>query len=538
MSLHIRGTQYVTSEWSYVSGVAYDDPFNDVEVDVILTHSSGLRYRVPAFWAGGQTWSVRFAPPMPGHFDVRTICSDPGAASLHDQVATFDAEDYRGTSDLLRHGPLRVAPDRRSFAFADDTPFLWLGDTWWMGLCARLSWPDDFQMLAADRVAKGFTAIQIVAGLYPDMPALDERGVNEAGLPWELGFSRINPAYFDMADLRIRWLVRNGLVPCIVGCWGYYLPLLGVERMKAHWRYLIARWASYPVVWCLAGEGAMPYYLSDDPDRDRHDQIEGWTEMGRYVRATDPYNRLVTIHPTQIGRDQVSDDSVLDFDMLQTGHGGYDSVANTVDTVVAERERTPTMPVVVGEVSYEGILHGTQAETQRLTYWAAMLSGAAGFTYGANGLWQLNTRERPYGPSPHGANWGDTPWEDAYRLPGGAQLGLAGRLLTSYEAWRFEPHPEWVDPSGSAENVEGLFAAGIPGEVRIIYSYQPTMPWTHIIFQVCHIEPDTTYHAFYWNPRDGNRHELGVVEAKEDGSWPIPIQPTMSDWVLVMERVV
>ncbi len=36
----------------------------------------------------------------------------------------------------------------------------------WMGLCARLSWPDDFQPLAADRMAKGCSVVQIVAGLY------------------------------------------------------------------------------------------------------------------------------------------------------------------------------------------------------------------------------------------------------------------------------------------------------------------------------------------------------------------------------------
>jgi len=31
----------------------------------------------------------------------------------------------------------------------------------------RLTWPRDFQTLANDRVAKGFSVIQIIAGLYP-----------------------------------------------------------------------------------------------------------------------------------------------------------------------------------------------------------------------------------------------------------------------------------------------------------------------------------------------------------------------------------
>lgn len=535
MTYQLASTQHVTTEWSYTSAVAYDDPFNDIQLDILLRHSDGEVWCVPAYWAGDQTWRVRFAPPKPGTYTVTTHCSDDRNASLHRQTAIIVATPYAGHDPLLRHGPLRVRRDGRLLEYADGTPFYWLGDTWWMGFCRRLSWPDDFQRLTADRVQKGFTLIQIVAGLYPDMPALDPRGANEAGLPWEQGFARINPAYFDMADLRLQWLVRSGLVPCVVGCWGYYLPLMGIDRIKAHWRYLIARWGSYPVVWCMAGEGTMPYYLSADPDRDRALQMEGWTEVARYVRATDPCHRPITIHPTQIGRDQVTDDGVLDFDMLQTGHGGYSSVPNTVAKVTAERDRQPPMPVIVGEVNYEGILHGTQAETQRLTYWSAVLSGAAGFTYGANGLWQVNTREVPYGPSPHGASWGDTPWDQARDLEGSRQLGMAKELLTRYDWSRFEPHPEWVEPAGSAEHIEAPFAAGIPRQVRVIYLYQPLMPWTQSRTWVRGLEPDLIYQAFYWNPRTGARHALGAVEPNADGAWPIPVQPTMSDWVLVLE---
>jgi hypothetical protein len=127
-----------------------------------------------------------------------------------------------------------------------------------MGLCARLKWPEDFQSLAADRKAKGFNVIQIVAGLYPDMPAFDERGANEAGFPWEQAYRRIRPEYFDAADRRIFYLVEQGLVPCVVGAWGYHLPWLGEDKMKQHWRYLVARWGALPVVWCAAGEGTMP----------------------------------------------------------------------------------------------------------------------------------------------------------------------------------------------------------------------------------------------------------------------------------------
>ena len=391
------------------------------------------------------------------------------------------------------------------------------------------------ERLTADRTAKGFSIVQIVAGLYPDMPGFDPRGANEAGFPWEAGYARINPAYFDMADLRIQWLVRSGLVPCIVGCWGYYLPLLGIEKMKQHWRYLIARWGAYPVIWCLAGEAAMPYYLSPDKDADRAQQINGWTELAHYVHATDPYDHLVTIHPTQVGRDQVTDPDVLDLDMLQTGHGGQESVPNTVLQVTTGYERPPTMPVIVGEVSYEGFMHATQAEVQRWTFWASILSGAGGYTYGANGIWQVNTRDQPYGPSPHGGTWGNTPWDEAAQLPGSRQLGLARHLLERYRWWAFEPHPDWVDPAGSASHPGAPFAAGIAGEVRVLYLYDLVTPWLSSRPRVTHLEPGVPYRAFFWDPATGAEHSIGPINADANGTWEIPLPPAFQDWVIVLE---
>ncbi len=54
-----------------------------------------------------------------------------------------------------------------------------------MGFTDRLHWPDEFQLLTEDRVQKGFTLVQIVAGLYPDMAPFDPRGKNEGGYPWQ-----------------------------------------------------------------------------------------------------------------------------------------------------------------------------------------------------------------------------------------------------------------------------------------------------------------------------------------------------------------
>ncbi len=530
MPQEIRAIQNVTTEWSFSSGIDYDDPFNQIMLDVHICDEHGKEWIIPCYWAGENEWRVRFSPPDPGTYKYHTI-SNHEDSDLHDISGLIEATEYRGSNELLKHGPLRVSPDRRHFKHADGSPFFWLADTWWMGLCKRLSWPAEFQLLGKDRIKHGYTVIQIVAGLYPDMPAFDERGANEAGFPWEDDYSRINPAYFDMADLRIQWLTSSGLAPCIVGCWGYFLNWMGIERMKLHWRNLIARWGSYPVTWCLAGEASMPYYLSSDKEADSVALKEGWTELARYVQEIDPYNRPVTIHPTNIGRDQILEPELLDFDMLQTGHGDRGCAPKHVQSTTKSLSMSPKMPVLVGEVCYEGILEACRSEMQRFLFWSAMLSGAAGHTYGANGIWQLNEPDRPFGPSPHGGNWGVTPWQEAYLLPGSRHVAMGKRILERYQWWNFESHPEWVEPHWSEDDYFQPYCAGIPGKVRMIYSP------SHRKFKVKSLDPEGDYSATYINPKTGKPSPLGSVQPHEDGSWEAPDPPIYQDWVLVLEII-
>src|SRR5437867_5764448 len=292
------GVQNCAAEWSFTSGKRYGDPFNEVELDVIFAGPSEENHRIPGFWAGGPTWRVRYSPMAAGLYSYRTVCSDTSNTDLHNRTGKLTVEPYSGNNSLYRHGHVRVSRDHRHFEHTDGTPFLWLGDTWWMGLCKRLTWPNGFQTLTADRTRKGFNVVQIVAGLYPDMPPYDLRGANEGGFPWERDYSTINPDYFDAADIRIEYLADHGIVSCIVGCWGYFLPQMGMRKMKQHWRYLIARWGAFPIVWCLAGEGTMPFYLSKTQEQDAATQKHGWTEIARYVKAADALHHARTIHPS------------------------------------------------------------------------------------------------------------------------------------------------------------------------------------------------------------------------------------------------
>jgi hypothetical protein len=524
-------------ELTFTSEKDRDDPFNAVSLDVEFRTPSGRSINVPGFWAGGKTWKARYASPEPGVHRYVTFCSDIQDQALLQRKGEVKVVPYTGDNPLYRHGPVRVAADRRHLEHADGTPFFWLGDTWWMGLCERLRWPDEFRILAQDRRAKGFTVVQIVAGLYPDMPAFDPRGRNEAGFPWDEKYRAIRPEYFDRADERIQGLVDQGIVPCVVMAWGYHLPWMGVEKMKQHVRYVMARWGALPVVWCMAGEVNLPYYLEKGFPRGGEKQTQAWEDVIKYARSINGPGRPITVHPTGIeplsGRLLYRDQALLDFDMLQTGHGGREVLSPTIRALRASLQAAPPMPVINGEVSYEALLGRIPAEVPRLMFWTNILSGAAGHTYGANGIWQLNRSGQPYGKSPHGGTYGPIPWDEAMNLPGSGQLGLGKKFLEQFPWARLEPHQEWAawaSPAHAEDEFLVPYTAGIPETLRITYA-----PSSRAV-TVRGLESGRPYTSSVFDPVSGAKEELGPVHADQAGTWTAsPPASIKADWVLVLK---
>lgn len=543
--MNVRGPHlaslYQPAEWTVTADNIVADIAPSVEVTGLFTDPSGRHWGIPGFWAGGDRWKVRFSPRSTGIYRLRTECVD--VPSLQTEVQfQCEAQPGRGLPAV------EVSPGG-GFRMADGRPFMWVGDTWWMALCGRLTLAE-LRELAADRAGKGFTVVQIVAGLFPDMPPFDERGADDGEFPWTPGLERLNPRFFDRADERIKIIVDAGLVPCVVGAWGYYLRHLGVAKTKAHWRNLIARWGAYSVIWCVAGETTMPWYLAGRDGRSHAaEQKAGWSEVARYVRAIDPYRHPITTHPCggSRGTAEVEDPSLLTFDMLQGAQGPYPAAIASAGQLLAgiDARPSPSMPVVLGEASYEGIL-GAGPDAQRLLFWASALSGA-GYTYGANGVWQVNRSGAPFGPSPHGGSWGDVTWREGMDAPGSAQIAVGLVLLRRYEWWRFEPHPDWLTLPARPGRPDGAYAAGIPGQCRLIYVPVPRhgfpplrrLQWKLWVrrLAVRNLEADVAYRAFWFDPIDGAEHPLpDPVVGVRDQEWRLPRPPTERDWVLVLER--
>lgn len=529
-------------ELSFQAAGTYPDPFNQLEVDVVFQPEDGPELTVPAFWGGGSLWRARFSSFIPGRYRFSTRCSNPADTGLHGGAGVVEVLPGPAgeTNPLYAHGPIRISTGRSGFVHADGTPFFWLGDTWWLALGGRLGWPEEFQRLVADRKQKGFSVAHMVAGLFPDMPVDDPRNANLGGPSWEPGFARVNPAFYDQADLKLQYLVEQGIVPLVVGSWGYYLPAMGIEKMKRHWRNLVARYAAYPVVWCLAGETSMPYYRTADRPGETRTQFEGWPQVGAYLKAIDPFHRPLTAHTCafSFSEKELLDPSCLDFNFPQAGHGNIAVAIESARHIRRVVETSTLAPVVSSETCYESILGTAWQDVQRFSFWSAILSGAAGYSYGANGIWQFNRSGEPYGVSPDGMAWGNLPWDEAMRLPGSQQLGLGAGLLRSLPFHRLEPHLEWVEPHAGPDDWYRPYCAGIPGELRLVYFPSPLVPWMQPWPRLLDFTPGERYEAFFFDPASGQKQDLGSLQAAENGSLEVPRPRLMADMVLVLIRAV
>ncbi len=551
-------TQDGVFEQTFTSQKSYADPFNELDVDVIFA-KGGETWRVPAFWRGGNQWTVRFAPPTSGEYTYHLESTDKSNPALN-------GHETRVSLAARQHGMLRVAANKRYFEHTDGTPFYWLGDTWWTGLSDRLSW-DGFQKLTANRKAKGFTVVQIVAGLVPsneEEAPVDPGFHNEGGAVWDPAFKQINPKYFDFADRRIQLLVDAGIAPAIVGAWHQALGQMGVAKMEKHWRYIIARYGAYPVFWIVGGEVFDPpaEMGSKAPGIVLNGKLTdlrspGWTEVTRYIRATDPYHHPITVHeippPFNI---PLQDESLTDFDLFQPSHMGWPSIAVEVALLDICRSRSVVKPEVVGEIGYEGIGGTNLEDFQRVSFWEAMLNGAAGYTYGANPVFEAYSADKPFQRTKYTL----LTWEEGMDLPGAYQISLGAKLLQQYSWWQFEPHPEWVAPRGTTlleprgersgselgsfdsiltdespqpsgtpwsypagewkaknGNIFQPYAAGIAGKIRFIYVPCLSL-FCHAPPTVLGLERGVRYHAYYWEPTIGVKFDLGSIERPSPGA--------------------
>lgn len=544
------------------------DPWSEVDLDIEFTAPDGTVRVVPAFWAGGRTWRIRYSSAVEGVHGFRSIVRASGSTGLEGEAGEVTVVAYDGDNPLLHHGAPVIAPGSTHLAHADGQPFFWLADVWWSAMTARFRWPDTFQAIADDRAAKGFTVVQLVAGLVPEFVPFSPPMASEGGQPWlDDGKGQINPAYYDVPDAKIDYLVDKGIVPCIVGGWSHYAELIGRERVMQHWRYLVARYGAYPVVWCIAGEvnmvgiwealaegrvpdlaplaelggnEATPSPAARDFQAAVAEQVAIWEAASELVGDTDPFGRIRTVHPIGSSSRAFTSRDSFDLDMLQTGHSGWHSVPATMVGLRATLAHGDK-PALVGEVSFEGIFDSCWQDVQRFVFWSNMLSGAAGHTYGTMAISTFNSEDDPYVPlSRVGMHY----WQEAITWLGAAHVAVGKGILERFDWSHLTPCPAAVEPHSGPDDWYLNYAAKTPDGTILVYQPSAAMTsdggWSKFgRLTLDGLSPDTPYRVRFIDPRLGTE-TLGPTFAATDGRHVLEaehfwITPTGEDWVIAIQ---
>jgi hypothetical protein len=423
--------------------------------------AKGQRLTVPGFWDGGQTWKVRFAPPAPGAWYYLSASADPGLRGVTGMLRRRAWEEAELVANPTRRGLVRVhqAGPRagRYFEYADGTPFLWIGDTWWHWAKRGAPFWERAQRVIDDRAARGFSVGLMLFGANAVMRLA---GPDYQTPDFEL---------IRSAERAIGYANSRGIVVWVAPWWGASdLPSIGMERIWRWSRYVVHRLASYNVIWNVGSE----YNVYDYGGMG----LAFWRDLGARVHQEDPYHHAIGLHSTpptyeagEIGDsaqwstgEALHDASWLDFSTSQTGHGRWQNeLAPRI--VATDYARLPPKPTLVAEPWYEFIEGSAPAMDVRFAAWSAILSGAAGHTYGGGHQWRGDAPD-PSLPQRDGHWPGPPRTMDSLDFPGAASIGYMAQFLRSIEWWKLEPHPELVSEYPQP------FAAAVPGQEYVVYA--------------------------------------------------------------------
>ncbi len=357
----------------------------------------GKTFLMPGFYAGGDTWKVRVSPTAEGQWSLVTTSDLPALDGREDTFTCLRNQNPRV------HGGLRVDPAHpHHFVFEDGTRYFLMGyecDWLWALDMNDPSLPTVNAFL--DKLtAHGFNYVILNSYAHDTGWRRGTTGDDDFGPPplyaWEGSnaqpdHSRMKLAYWQHYDRVIEAMYRRGITAHVMlkvynkmVKW----PAKGSVEDDLFFRWLIARYAAYPnIVWDFSKEAHNEKDLNYKLDR------------FRFIRANDPYHRLVTNHDDDKANDSGAYDAWNDYRADQQH-------ANWRKKILQQRQRR-AWPIVNVEFGYEHGPGGMQDKTYGVVQppaevcrraWEVCLAGGYPVYYYTNTAWDVvRTQETPLG---------------------------------------------------------------------------------------------------------------------------------------------
>ena len=249
-------------------------------------------------------------------------------------------------------------------------------------------------------------------------------------------------------------------------------PEKGSSEEKLFFRWLLARYSAYPnIIWDFAKEAHNEKTLA---------YKQGWL---KYIRATDPYRHLVSVHDDDAANDSGEYDELTDFRTDQ--HHEQQKGRSDHDTILAQRKRR-AWPVANVESDYEcgpgGVNDKTYSkamtpEATARTLWSIAMAGGYTAYYYTYTAWDVI---RPL----------DVPVGYAY-------MKHFGDFWRATEFWKLEPADSLVS-SG--------WCLAQPGREYVVYQ-GTAQPFTVEIAKA-----DSGLTGEWFNPMTGKRSAAGQFQ--------------------------
>jgi hypothetical protein len=525
-------------ELSFTARNQYFSPYTSIPVNnnnVMMTvefkglsgEAQNKSYSITGFWDGGQLWKARFAPPASGQWEYKSISRDPGLNNKKGKLEVVDWSNDEKNANATRRGFLYVMQSGTQaghfFQYADGTPFLWIGDTWWNWTQRRIKL-STFKTLADDRSAKGFNVGQLFVAA---------NGWGQSGSLLDSTYSLPDINLLRKVDTMIAYANSKGITVWVHGWWSRVNlnNTAGEEKIKRWWRYLVNRYSAYNVIWVVAGEYNMFNYGGLG--------LPFWKDLGRFIKDEDPYKRIVSTHNTPPGWDGGADapqwstaevlhnEKWLDYNQSQVGHGRWYN--EMIPPVIAEGyKKQPAKPIVVTEPWYEFVQGNPTAKDIRFALYGAILSGAAGHTYGGGHVWLAHVPESPSGGGPWPLEKGFE--NNTLNYPGAVSMGYAASFFKKTSWWTLAPHPELL------HEYPDKYCMALPGNEYIIYlrwgggvkvDLQPSS--ANDVFEYYWFNPDNNK---YYSTRTTNGGVIRYFSCPEG----YPGTVDYKDWILYIRK--
>ncbi|MBO7406042.1 MAG: DUF4038 domain-containing protein [Clostridia bacterium] len=514
------------------SAKKYKNPYKDVDIDAEFVHEDGTKIHLYGFWYGGDEWRVRFAPTKTGVWTYTVTATDTDNSGLHNVTGTLTAVANTGSTDIDKHGFVKISDNGRYFVHDDGTPFYWLGDTNWQApnyvSITQCNYPgcdchNQFKHEVDDRLSKGFTVYQT----YFDSAESDgggQRGKTSEPSLWRGKYFSVNTDTFaNKIDKMFDYLADNGMVIALgYGVHSSTTGAMSEEELNRFSRYLTARYAAYPVVWITAQE------ITGEAQFDR------WVSSARVVDAGDGYGHPQGAHqyPLSVDNEYIAKldaESWHTFYALQNGHGTLIQSKAVYKGYWDNTRAGSPKPFVETEANYEDITCGgfNGYNASRISAWKANLCGSYGFTYGVTGVWANNYSTA--GNTGWYGTFSFEPWYMGIDKPGSYEMKYMAEFFKYVDFSRLMPR--FNDEAYSDLTAENkVVASSDNADTYVAYFYNPSRDTG----ELRGLNSKTKYTARWYDPLTGKYVEISDNIKAKGGKYTIPQKPTAGDWVLLV----